>query len=189
MRPRLGMTVGSLRNEDQVKAMPGGAFGASPCRCAVAVVAERWWHAKRAVGVDFRSTGWSLRADFESTRDAGRTFSSDEHFKRPRCRKPARPGMMKTRVDVAGHAGQCQDQGRGHVPHKPVSATIAPAWSRLRRWRIFNADGSLEIWLPNQAQDMFPGRYRQGALGLAPERITLHSPLLGRVFFRTAFPV
>ncbi len=40
--PRLGMTVGSLRNEEQVKAMKG-VHSVHQLPGAVAVVAERWW--------------------------------------------------------------------------------------------------------------------------------------------------
>ena len=45
--PRLGMTVGSLRNQAQVEGMKG-VHSVHQLPGAVAVVAERWWHAKRA---------------------------------------------------------------------------------------------------------------------------------------------
>jgi isoquinoline 1-oxidoreductase beta subunit len=69
--PRLGMTVGSLRNEDQVKAMKG-VHSVHQLPGAVAVVAERWWHAKRAVEA-FRWTGRRRRRQ-QGAADAGGLF-------------------------------------------------------------------------------------------------------------------
>ena len=52
--------------------------------------------------------------------------------------------------------------------------------SALARW---NADGTLDLWLPNQAPEMFQ---RAAALvaGIAPEKVNIHSPLLGGFFGR-----
>ncbi|MNQ84470.1 Isoquinoline 1-oxidoreductase subunit beta [compost metagenome] len=47
----------------------------------------------------------------------------------------------------------------------------------------FKPDGSLEIWLPNQAPDMFRADIAKRT-GLDPSQITLHSPLLGGFFGR-----
>jgi CO/xanthine dehydrogenase Mo-binding subunit len=47
----------------------------------------------------------------------------------------------------------------------------------------FNPDGSQEVWLPNQAPDMFRADIVKRT-GLELSRITLHSPLVGGFFGR-----
>lgn len=174
--PRLGMTVGNLRNEDQVKAMPG-VHSVHRLPGAVAVVAERWWHAKRAV--ESIQVDWLEPTADSKVRGMPKDFSSDEHFKRLAAETgPARDdenegdvagtlANAKTRIEATYH-----NQYLHHAQLEPPSA--------LAR---FNPDGSLEIWLPNQAQDMFLADIAKRT-GLDPSRITLHSPLLGGFFGR-----
>lgn len=174
--PRLGMTVGSLRNEDQVKAMPG-VHSVHRLPGAVAVVAERWWHAKRAV--ESIQVDWLEPTADSKLRGMPKDFSSDEHFKRLAAETgPARDdenegdvagtlANAKTKVEATYH-----NQYLHHAQLEPPSALAS-----------FNADGSLEIWLPNQAQDMFLADIAKRT-GLDPSRITLHSPLLGGFFGR-----
>ena len=47
----------------------------------------------------------------------------------------------------------------------------------------FNPDGTLELWLPNQAPDMFLADIARQT-GLDPQKIMIHSPLLGGFFGR-----
>ncbi|HRX40709.1 MAG TPA: molybdopterin-dependent oxidoreductase, partial [Parvularculaceae bacterium] len=47
----------------------------------------------------------------------------------------------------------------------------------------FNQDGSLDVWLPNQAPEMFRADI-SARTGLEPEKINIHSPLLGGFFGR-----
>ncbi|NIF18451.1 molybdopterin cofactor-binding domain-containing protein [Pantoea sp. Cy-639] len=174
--PRLGMTIGALRNEDQVKAMKG-VHSVHQLPGAVAVVAERWWHARRAVEAlqvdwrepgadspvrpmpaDFSSEGW--REHLASQPGPGR---DEEH----QGDVAAALASAKTTVEATYH-----NQFLNHAQLEPPSATAR-----------FNPDGSLEVWLPNQAQDMFRDDIARRT-GLAPERITLHSPLLGGFFGR-----
>ncbi|TFF39881.1 molybdopterin cofactor-binding domain-containing protein [Pseudomonas sp. RIT623] len=174
--PRLGMTVGQLRNEEQVKAMKG-VHSVHQLPGAVAVVAERWFNAKRAaeaLQVDWKEPG----AD-SKVRPMPADFSSDgwrEHLASQTG--PARDeenhgdvaaalASAKTTVEATYH-----NQFLNHAQLEPPSATAR-----------FNPDGSLEVWLPNQAQDMFRDDIAKRT-GLAPERITLHSPLLGGFFGR-----
>src|SRR5690606_28962013 len=63
--------------------------------------------------------------------------------------------------------------------------------SALARW---NADGTLDLWLPNQQPEAVQG-VAAGVAGLAPEQVHIHSPMLGGFFGRhflygagTAFP-
>ena len=174
--PRLGMTVGQLRNEDQVKAMKG-VHSVHQLPGAVAVVAERWFNAKRAV--EALQVDWKEPGADSKVRPMPADFSSDgwrEHLASQTG--PARDeenqgdvaaalASAKTTVEATYH-----NQFLNHAQLEPPSATAR-----------FNPDGSLEVWLPNQAQDMFRDDIAKRT-GLAPERITLHSPLLGGFFGR-----
>jgi len=174
--PRLGMTVGNLRNEDQVKAMKG-VHSVHRLPGAVAVLAERWWHAKRAV--EAIQVDWQEPALDSKVRPMPADFSSDDWLKRLAnakglARDDEHKGDVasiladaKTRVDATYH-----NQYLNHGQLEPPSA--------LAR---FNPDGSLEVWLPNQAPDMFLADIAKRT-GLDPSRITLHSPLLGGFFGR-----
>ena len=174
--PRLGMTVGQLRNEEQVKAMKG-VHSVHQLPGAVAVVAERWFNAKRAV--EALQVDWKEHGADSKVRPMPADFSSDgwrEHLASQTG--PARDeenqgdvaaalASAKTTVEATYH-----NQFLNHAQLEPPSATAR-----------FNPDGSLEVWLPNQAQDMFRDDIAKRT-GLAPERITLHSPLLGGFFGR-----
>jgi len=174
--PRLGMTVGNLSNEDQVKAMKG-VHSVHRLPGAVAVLAERWWHAKRAV--EAIQVDWQEPALDSKVRPMPADFSSDDWLKRLAnakglARDDEHKGDVasiladaKTRVDATYH-----NQYLNHGQLEPPSA--------LAR---FNPDGSLEVWLPNQAPDMFLADIAKRT-GLDPSRITLHSPLLGGFFGR-----
>jgi isoquinoline 1-oxidoreductase beta subunit len=174
--PRLGMTVGNVRNEEQVKAMRG-VHSVHQLPGAVAVVAERWWHAKRAV--EAVQVDWQEPTADSKVRPMPADFSSDEHFKRLAAEKgPARDAEnegdvaatldnAKTKIEATYH-----NQYLNHGQLEPPSA--------LAR---FNTDGTLEIWLPNQAPDMFRADIAKRT-GLDPSQITLHSPLLGGFFGR-----
>ncbi|MBK5012839.1 xanthine dehydrogenase family protein molybdopterin-binding subunit [Pseudomonas sp. S60] len=174
--PRLGMTVGGLRNEPEVKAMHG-VHSVHQLPGAVAVVAKRWWHAKRAV--EALQVDWQEAAAGSTVRAMPADFSSDrwvEHL--GATQGPARDeeqagdfaatlGSAPTKVEASYH-----NQYLNHAQLEPPSA--------LAR---FNPDGSLEVWLPNQAPDMFRDDIAKRT-GLDASQITLHSPLLGGFFGR-----
>ncbi len=174
--PRLGMTVGTLRNEEQVKGLKG-VHSVHRLPGAVAVVAERWWHAKRAV--EALQVDWLEPAADSKVRPMPADFSSDawrDHLAAQQgpARDEEREGDIdgalanaKTKVEANYH-----NQYLNHAQLEPPSA--------LAR---FNPDGSLEVWLPNQAPDMFLDDIAKRT-GLAPGQITLHSPLLGGFFGR-----
>jgi len=174
--PRLGMTVGALRNEEQVKAMKG-VHSVHQLPGAVAVVAERWWHAKRAaeaIQVDWKEPGTDSKVLTMPS-----DFSSDAFLKRLTVAQGS-PRDAETAGDVPGSFAKAkttleatyQNQYLHHAQLEPPSA--------LAR---FSADGSLEVWLPNQAPDMFRADIAKRT-GLDPSKITLHSPLLGGFFGR-----
>jgi len=174
--PRLGMTLGRLLNEAQVKAMKG-VHSIHPLPGAVAVVAERWWHAKRAV--EAIRVEWAEPAADSNVRPMPADFSSDAFRDFLAAQQgpirdderegdvPAALASASTKVEATYH-----NQYLNHAQLEPPSA--------LAR---FNPDGSLEVWLPNQAPEMFRDDIVRRT-GLAPSSITLHSPLLGGFFGR-----
>ena len=174
--PRLGMTVGSLRNQAQVQAMKG-VHSVHTLPGAVAVVAERWWHAKRAV--EAIQVEWLEAAADSTVRAMPADFSSDKYRDFLAAQQgPARDdenegdvagalASAKTRVEATYH-----NQYLNHAQLEPPSA--------LAR---FNPDGTLEVWLPNPAPDMFRADIAKRT-GLSIEQVTLHSPLLGGFFGR-----
>ncbi|MBN3823153.1 xanthine dehydrogenase family protein molybdopterin-binding subunit [Burkholderia sp. Ac-20384] len=174
--PRLGLTVGAIRNEVQVRAMKG-VHSVHRLPGAVSVVAERWWDAKRAaeaLQVDWREPGPDsavryMPADFSTAAFAQRLAGE--------------PGTGDD-AEVVGNAAAAFKRAQ-----KVVSATYHSQYlnhaqleppSALAR---FNADGSLELWMPNQAPEMFQADIANRT-GLAVEKVIIHSPLLGGFFGR-----
>jgi len=174
--PRLGMTVGSIRNENQLKAMKG-VHSVHRLPGAVAVVAERWWNAKRAA--EAAQVDWQEPAADSTLRVMPADFSTKAFRER-----------------LASESGTGEDaETKGHVAdalknaHTVVSATYSSQYlnhaqleppSTLVR---FNPDGTLDVWLPNQAPDMFLADIAKRT-GLDPSKINIHSPLLGGFFGR-----
>lgn len=174
--PRLGMTIASLRNEVQVKGLKG-VHSIHQLPGAVAVVAERWWHAKRAV--EALQVDWKESGSESTVRAMPANFSSQGWLDHLATQTgPARDDEHEGDV-VASMAdakktleASYRNQYLNHGQLEPPSATAR-----------FNADGTLEVWLPNQAPDLFRDDIAKRT-GLAPEQITLHSPLLGGFFGR-----
>jgi isoquinoline 1-oxidoreductase beta subunit len=174
--PRLGQTVGGIRNEAQVKAMKG-VHSVHSLPGAVAVVAERWWDARRAA--ETLQVDWKAPAA-DST---ARVMPADFSTKALAAQLERMPGPGENAENVGNTEAALK------AAHKQVSATyhsqfvhhaqIEPP-SALAR---FNADGTLEVWLPNQAPELFQGDIAKRT-GLAPEKIIIHSPLLGGFFGR-----
>ncbi|AZC37565.1 xanthine dehydrogenase family protein molybdopterin-binding subunit [Pseudomonas chlororaphis] len=174
--PRLGMTVGSLRNEAQVKAMKG-VHSVHQLPGAVAVVAERWWHAKRAV--EAIQVDWLEASADSKVRTMPADFSSDGFRDFLAAQQgPARDDENEGDVAAALASAKTQVEATYHNQYLNHAQLEPP--SALAR---FNPDGSLEVWLPNQAPDMFRDDIARRT-GLSASQITLHSPLLGGFFGR-----
>lgn len=174
--PRLGMTIGNLRNEEQVKAMKG-VHSVHRLPGAVAVVAERWWHAKRAV--EAVQVDWLEPGADSKVRPMPADFSSDDYIKRLAAEKgPARDS--ENEGDVAGALASAKSKIEATYHNQYLNHGQLEPPSALAR---YNPDGSLEVWLPNQAPDMFRADIAKRT-GLDASRITLHSPLLGGFFGR-----
>ncbi len=176
--PRLGLIVGRIRNEDQLRAMPG-VHSVHNLQGAVGVVAERWWNAKRAAEaaqVDWKEPGPDANPAFrQMPADFSTTAFSD--------RLANEPGPGKDAENVGDTAGVLS--GAKTV----VSATYKSQYvhhaqleppSTLAR---FNPDGSLEVWMPNQAPEQFQADIAK-LTGLDGSKVTVHSPLLGGFFGR-----
>jgi len=176
--PRLGLTIGKIRNEEQLKAMPG-VHSVHSLSGAVAVVAERWWNAKRAAEaaqVDWREPGSDadpalrhMPADFSTA------AFSDKLANEPGSGKEAENVGDVTKAFDAAKTVVSATYKSQYLHH----AQLEPP-STLAR---FNPDGSLEVWLPNQAPEQFQADIAK-LTGLDPSKVTLHSPILGGFFGR-----
>ncbi len=174
--PRLGMTVGGIRNEAHIKAMKG-VHSVHRLPGAVAVVAERWWNAKRAV--ETAQVDWVEPEPDPSARHMPADFSTKAY--REQLANASGDGET---AESAGDVGDALKHA-----HTVVSATYSSQHvhhaqleppSTLAR---FHDDGTLEVWLPNQAPDMFRADIAKQA-GIDADKIVLHSPMLGGFFGR-----
>lgn len=173
--PRLGLHAGQLRNEEQVKAMKG-VHSVHVLPGAVAVVAERWWQAKRAA--EALQVEW-LEPDAPDGNYMPADFSS-EAFAAALAQEPGEGEDAEVKGDSAQAMSAAQttlsatyhSQYLNHAQLEPPSALAC-----------FNDDGTLELWIPNQAPEMFQADVAKRT-GLAPEKIIIHSPLLGGFFGR-----
>ncbi|WP_115720139.1 xanthine dehydrogenase family protein molybdopterin-binding subunit [Gallaecimonas mangrovi] len=176
--PRLGLDIGSISNEATVKAMKG-VHSVHRLPGAVAVVAQRWWHAKQAV--DALQVDWvmpSVKTD-ASIRAMPDDFSTADFAKA--LASTSGPGITaeaEGNVSDALAKAATQVEATYHSQYLHHGQLEPP--SSLAR---FNKDGSLDIWLPNQAPEMFQAQIAKVA-GLSPQQVNIHSPLLGGFFGR-----
>ncbi|PHK95476.1 isoquinoline 1-oxidoreductase [Pseudoroseomonas rhizosphaerae] len=173
--PRLGCEPGAIANEAAVKAMPG-VHSIHRLPGAVAVVADRWWRARRAA--ETLEVAWSEpAADARNVMPAD--FSSD--------------GMRAALAAASGPGNTAETVGDAATALKGAARTVEASYdapylahgqleppSAIARW---NADGTLDLWLPNQAPEMFQ-RVAAQVAGIAPEKVNIHSPMLGGFFGR-----
>ncbi|WP_159992644.1 molybdopterin cofactor-binding domain-containing protein [Roseomonas sp. 18066] len=176
---RLGMQPVRLLNEAAVRQMPGvhSVHLLSGC---VAVVADRWWRAHRAVQ--------SLRAEWkEATGDTPRPMPADFSTEQLRQDMLAAPGpgfLAEAAGDAAAAMGRAAKTLEAvydapflaHAQLEPPSAIAS--WDAAR--------GRLELWMSNQASLLFRDAAAKFA-GIAPENVTLHSPMVGGFFGRYFF--
>lgn len=172
---RLGMEPDGIANETQVRGMPG-VHSIHRLPGAVAVLADSWWRARRAAETlqvtwtePAAGTAHAMPADFSS--DAriaalGATEGDGIAFETAGDAAGALRGAARV-VEATYHAPYV-----AHGQLEPPSA--------LARW---TDDGSLELWVPNQAPEMFQGAAAKIA-GIPPEKVIIHSPMLGGFFGR-----
>ncbi|AJE49237.1 xanthine dehydrogenase family protein molybdopterin-binding subunit [Celeribacter indicus] len=176
--PRLGLTVGTIANEAEVAAMPG-VISIHRLTGAVAVVSERWWTARKAV--EALEVDWAepepdtdplvryMPADFSTEAFAERLASEPGEGTTAESED-----IVETAFDAAETVVEAtyHSQFLNHAQLEPPS-TVAR----------FNDDGSLELWMPNQAPEQFRDVIA-GITGLEADRIAIHSPILGGFFGR-----
>jgi len=176
--PRLGLTVGSILNEADIRSM-NGVISVHTLPGAVAVVAERWWTANKAVQalqVDWEEPG----ADGDPTARYMPADFSTEAFAERLAGEPGdgtaaeTEGNIAQAFETAGSVVEAtyHSQYVNHGQLEPPS-TIAR----------FNEDGSLDVWMPNQAPEQFQSNIASFT-GLDPAQINVHSPILGGFFGR-----
>ena len=172
---RLGMEPGAIANEAAVRAMPG-VHSVHRLPGAVAVVADRWWRARRAV--ETLQVEWQEAAP-GTPHAMPADFSTD--------------GLRTTLSALTGTGIVAEEKGDTSAALLGASRVVEATYdapflahgqleppSATARW---NDDGTLDLWLPNQAPEMFQGDAAKIA-GIAPEKIRIHSPLLGGFFGR-----
>lgn len=172
---RLGLEPGPFVNEEEVRAMPG-VHSVHRLPAAVAVLATSWWRARRAAE--------TLQVNWTET-SAGPVivmpadFSSEAHMAKLKAIK----GDGVT-FETVGNAARGLGGARTVVEATYDAPYLAHAQleppSALARW---NDDGTLELWVPNQAPEMFQADAAKVA-GIAPEKVIIHSPVLGGFFGR-----
>ncbi|WP_321333325.1 xanthine dehydrogenase family protein molybdopterin-binding subunit [Breoghania sp.] len=175
--PRLGLTVGTLANEDDVKAMTG-VHSIHRLDGAVAVVAERWWNAKRAV--EALEVQWNDPGpDGTNKRYMPADFST-EAFRKQLAGEKAEGATAEAEGDAPAVLSKADTVIEAtYFAQYLHHAQLEPP-STLAR---FNEDGTLDIWLPNQAPEMFQAAIAKIA-GLEPDQVNIHSPMLGGFFGR-----
>lgn len=175
--PRLGLDVGTIRNEAALKAMKG-VHSVHRLPGAVAVVAERFWHARRAV--EAAEVEWIEPATPLPVRAMTADFST-EGYAAAAATAATGPGeVAETAGDVAAaFAAAASTISATYRSQMLNHAQLEPPATLAR----FNPDGTLDIWAPNQSPDGFLADIAQRT-GLAPDKIQLHSMMLGGFFGR-----
>ncbi|WP_209318546.1 xanthine dehydrogenase family protein molybdopterin-binding subunit [Falsiroseomonas selenitidurans] len=173
--PRAGAEPGEVLNEAALKAMPG-VHSVHRLPGAVAVLADSFWRARRAVEAaevawtalsgqpvvpeDFSSDGMreALRAQADAPGNPARDAQGDA------------PAALRSAAKVI--TADYDAPYLAHAQLEPPSATVR-----------FNADGTLDVWTPNQAPEAFQAiAAREAALDAG--RVRIHSPLMGGFFGR-----
>ena len=173
--PRLGTEPDTLGNEAGIRAMPG-VHGVHRLPGAVAVTADSWWRARKAV--EALQVGWSA-PETGGIATVAADFSSDRML--AALKGSVDPGnVAEEEGDVAGAfaAAARVIEAEYEAPYL-AHAQLEPPSSIAR----FNDDGTLDVWLPNQMPEVFQAVSAKVA-GLEPAKVRIHSPMLGGFFGR-----
>ncbi|WP_083936070.1 xanthine dehydrogenase family protein molybdopterin-binding subunit [Methylobacterium sp. B1] len=173
--PRLGTEPMSLANEAEIRAMPG-VHSVHRVPGAVAVAADSWWRARKAVE--------ALKVEWSAAKPSGidtvaADFSSDGML--AALKASADPGhMAEEEGDVAGAFAKAAKvvEAEYEAPYL-AHAQLEPPSAIAR----FDRDGTLDVWLPNQMPEVFQAVSAKVA-GLQPAQVRIHSPMLGGFFGR-----
>ncbi|MDK3018374.1 xanthine dehydrogenase family protein molybdopterin-binding subunit [Pseudodonghicola flavimaris] len=171
--PRLGLTPAAVTNLQEIEAMRG-VHSVHLLDGAVAVVAEKFWQARRAIDaaeIDWTEgeAKWPMPADFSSAgfRDSLATAEGEVV-------------EVEAAGDAAGQlaAAETVIEAVYDAPYV-VHGQLEPPSATAR----FNADGTLDLWMPCQAPEMFQNA-AAGAAGLEPAQVIVHQQVLGGFFGR-----
>ncbi|WP_105384970.1 xanthine dehydrogenase family protein molybdopterin-binding subunit [Neorhizobium alkalisoli] len=173
--PRLGGEPGALQNEAAVRGMPG-FHSIHRLPGAVAVVANSWWRARMAV--EALQVSWTEAAP-GTAHTMPADFSTEAHMATLKA-KTGDGVAFEAEGDAAGALAGAHRvvEATYDAPHLAHGQLEPP--SALARW---NDDGTLELWIPNQAPEMFQADAAKLA-GIAPDKVIIHSPMLGGFFGR-----
>ncbi|WP_207461570.1 molybdopterin cofactor-binding domain-containing protein [Azospirillum sp. SYSU D00513] len=173
--PHLGTQPDALANEAAVAVMPG-VHSVHRLPGAVAVAADSWWRARKAV--EALEVAWSKPAPtgFETV---AADYSSQGILAALKASTASGP-LAETEGDVAAAFASAAKviEAEYDAPYL-AHGQLEPPSSIAR----FNPDGTLELWAPNQMPELFQSVAAQTA-GLPPEKVILHSPTLGGFFGR-----
>lgn len=173
--PHFGTEPVGLDNEAEVGAMTG-VHSVHRLPGAVAVAADGWWRARKAV--EALQVRWSdpvpsgpgaTAADFSSAELMAALKGSTE------------PGdVAEAEGDVAGAFARAARviEAEYEAPYL-AHAQLEPPSAVAR----FADDGTLDVWLPNQMPEAFQAASAEVA-GLRPDQVRIHSPMLGGFFGR-----
>lgn len=173
--PHLGTEPEALTNEADIRAMPG-VHSVHRLPGAVAVAADSWWRARKAV--EALTVRWSAPKPGGLDTVAA-DFSSDGMV--AALKASADPGLAAEAVgDTADAFAKAAKviEAEYEAPYL-AHAQLEPP-SALAR---FAEDGTLDLWLPNQMPELFQAISAQAA-GLQPAQVRIHSPMLGGFFGR-----
>nr|WP_265517523.1 xanthine dehydrogenase family protein molybdopterin-binding subunit [Nitratireductor luteus] len=173
--PRLGGEPGTLANEAEVKAMHG-VHSIHRLPGAVAVVADLWWRARQAV--EALQVSWT-----EPAPDTQNAMPADFSTEALRAKLASAPGpglQAESHGDpAAALEGAARVVEATYDAPLLVHGQLEPP-STIARW---NEDGTLDLWLPNQAPDVFQ-QVAANVAGIEQQNVRIHSPMLGGFFGR-----
>jgi len=176
--PHLGTEPEAITNEAEIRAMPG-VHGVHRLPGAVAVVADTWWRARKGAealavtwskpapeGVDTVSAGFSSAAMLAALKGSTAPGIPAEQEGDTAAAFAKAPRIVEAEYDAPYLA---------HAQLEPPSAVAH-----------FAADGSLDLWLPNQMPELFQ-QVAAKVAGVQPDSVRIHSPMLGGFFGRHFF--
>jgi isoquinoline 1-oxidoreductase beta subunit len=168
--PVFGARVASL-NAEKVKLVPGVTHVVQTSN-GVAVVAKSFWTAKK--GRDVLEVKWNLGAGASLTSEGLRQQYGDlAKQPGPQAKKAADRAALKSAAKTI--VAEYEVPFLAHAPMEPLNCTVEVS------------GGSAEIWCGSQFQTVDHGAAAK-TLGLAPEKLTLHTLPAGGGFGRRANP-
>ncbi|AWN40152.1 xanthine dehydrogenase family protein molybdopterin-binding subunit [Methylobacterium durans] len=173
--PHLGTEPQVIANEADVAAMPG-VRAVHRLPGAVAVLADSWWRARK--GAEALKVEWTAPAPDGVDTVSGR-FSSAAML--AALKGSTGPGIVAEQEgdqEAAFTGAATVIQGEYDAPYL-AHAQLEPPSAVAR----FAADGSLDLWVPNQMPEVFQ-QVAAKIAGLHSDQVRIHSPMLGGFFGR-----